>query len=368
MGCLAALWGATVMASGLNLRVTSNGSSTVDVSAGDTVNYEIRGVLTDTNNQGLALFGFDLSFDGGPLTQVAPTAAVMSFVIPDGITNPAGFGGTTDVPGREGELVQVGGAQNTINNVETNAPFPIGTVVLNIGHTEEVLATGTLTAPTTPGTYTLTISNGFANVISATQPPGISFMVVEEATPVTGENLTINVGAACTIAGGTLPNCAIDARQDSDPDGSNPGGMDQLTLTLSCAGSSVTAGDFTVTSVGGTAPTIADVVSPGGNDVTISFTGPIPVGAWTCIELGGTSRCVGWLPGDVNNDGIANADDVIAAIDCATGVATCALYQCDADRSGLCGPSDTLRTIDLLNGGGVYTSWMGMSLAACPAP
>jgi hypothetical protein len=119
---------------------------------GAAVNYRVVGVLSDTLNEGLALFGFDLVFDGGALAQATAPAGMSSFVKTDGITNPAGFGGTTDVPGHVGELVQVGGGQNTIKNTVDNAPFPIGSVVTLLGHVQVILAEGSLTAPTAPGT------------------------------------------------------------------------------------------------------------------------------------------------------------------------------------------------------------------------
>ena len=46
--------------SDLDLSVESGGSNTVDVTAGNTVTYEVRGVLTDASTQGLAMFVFDL--------------------------------------------------------------------------------------------------------------------------------------------------------------------------------------------------------------------------------------------------------------------------------------------------------------------
>lgn len=49
-------------------------------------------------------------------------------------------------------------------------------------------------------------------------------------------------------------------------------------------------------------------------------------------------------------------------IDCINGVRTCEIWQCDVDRSGLCGPPDILRTIDLLNGSGKYIPWLNVSL------
>lgn len=160
----------------LDLSIESKGSNSIKVYAGRPVRYRIVGVLTDDANEGLALFGFDLAFDGGPLSPAnAPTGEptpdcdhpMANFTIPWGITNPAGFGGT--VIGDQ--LVQVGGGQNTINNTPDVAPFPIGPVLTGVAKPSAcgpaVLVTGTLITPREPGTYTLTLANPFANVISS---------------------------------------------------------------------------------------------------------------------------------------------------------------------------------------------------------
>ena len=77
------------------------------------------------------------------------------------MSNPAGFGGTPS----GGDLLQVGGAMNTINN--TFAPQPNGSVVTGLGLGDGlVVAEGTLTAPVAPGTYTVSLSNPMANLIT----------------------------------------------------------------------------------------------------------------------------------------------------------------------------------------------------------
>jgi hypothetical protein len=127
------------------------------------VSYAIVGELSDARSKGLAMFAIDLAFDGGPLAQAAtPTAGPMTnFVSPVGLSNPAGYGGTPV----SGTLHQIGGAQNTIKN--TFAPQPTGTVILDVAQagSPEVLVTGELTAPLTPGTYTLAIELLLANVV-----------------------------------------------------------------------------------------------------------------------------------------------------------------------------------------------------------
>jgi hypothetical protein len=186
----------------LNVRVVSGGSSAITVTPGEVVDYQVLGQLKDGagNNEGLALFGFDLTYDCGSLAQAsAPATPEMAqFVVPDGINNPQGFGGTTDVPGKEGELVQIGGATNTINNVDTFAPYPLGTVVLGMGHSETVLAEGSLTIPgdaTEGQVCNLVASNVFANTILLGETDDGTYWAVEATnqTGATPENLAMTV-------------------------------------------------------------------------------------------------------------------------------------------------------------------------------
>ncbi|MBI1825792.1 MAG: hypothetical protein HYR83_05345, partial [Planctomycetes bacterium] len=104
-----------------------------------------------------------------------------------------------------------GGGQNTIINTADNAPFPIGTAALGTpggvltgvakpgscptATGELALATGSLTAPSTPGDYTLQLSDLFANVIKAGQT-GTPFWATEAAGAGTITNLTIHVGSS----------------------------------------------------------------------------------------------------------------------------------------------------------------------------
>jgi hypothetical protein len=182
----------------LNLSAESGGRSTVSVTPGATVSYSIVGELSDTGSKGLAMVCFDLSFSGGPLTQAtAPVSnPMLNFASPQGLSNPAGFGGT--VVG--GTLVQVGGAQNTINNVF--ASKPIGAVLTDVAQqgSPQVLASGTLTAPTQCGTYTLNISNVMANVIRAGET-GVPFWAVDPAGAGSNLSLTVQVVALFTDVG-----------------------------------------------------------------------------------------------------------------------------------------------------------------------
>jgi hypothetical protein len=182
---------APALATNLHLSVQSGGSNTVAVLPGATVNYAVIGQLSDGASDGLAAFSLNLTFSGGALAPAAApsTAPMTAFDRPAGLTNPAGFGGTVV----SGVLVQVGGAQNTIRN--TFAPYPNGNVITDVAQVGQALplVTGQLTAPTTPGNYSLVPSNVVANVILQGQN-GIPFWKVEPAQPGALTPLTVIVG------------------------------------------------------------------------------------------------------------------------------------------------------------------------------
>jgi hypothetical protein len=174
-------------------------------------------------------------------------------------------------------------------------------------------------------------------------------------------------GGECIVVGAFPPNCTIDARQPSMPDGTAPAGWDRIELTVAgCPASSLGADDFSITATGGTTPAVADVIASG-DTVTVVFDRTIPNSAWTCVTLGTTAQCLASMPGDVNGDRTSAPSDILRVVDCLNGVALCDIWQCDLDRSGLCGPPDILRVIDLLNGAGVYEPWLNRSIPACPS-
>lgn len=194
----------------LNLTIESGGSNAITVLPGAEVCYEITGVLSDDANQGLALFALTLVFDGGDLPQAdeptgEPTPGcdnpMINFARPWGITNPAGFGGTII----DGDLVQVGGGQNTINNTPDNAPFPIGPVLTGVaqpgGCGPAVLVTGTLTAPETEDTYSVMAVDVGGNLITE-DATGVPFWTVTPFGVGTVTPLSITVSATVVVETG----------------------------------------------------------------------------------------------------------------------------------------------------------------------
>jgi hypothetical protein len=172
-----------------------------------TIEFEIIGTLSsDTDNEGLAAFGFDLSatLGGAPLdletaaTVVGPTLTEMEAFVIRGLTNPAGYGGTPvlidpNTPALGKFLKQIGAAQDTIGNNGNNAPFPYGPVETGVGFTSIVLAIASVDV-TEEGTYVFTIDSGFANVIDEGEA-GPVFKVVAAAN-VTGATLEVTLTAA----------------------------------------------------------------------------------------------------------------------------------------------------------------------------
>lgn len=182
-------------ASDLSLSIQVSGQNSVNVLPGEVLVYSVVGELSDNANEGLALFCFDLVFNGGDLVpaQLPVAGPLLEFSFPRGVTNPAGFGGTVVA----GDLLQVGGAMNTIKNVF--APQPTGNVVTGVAASGApiVLVQGTLIAPTQPGTYVLSAHNLVANVIRQGQTGSGSHWVVDAAGVGTISDLVLDV-ADCT--------------------------------------------------------------------------------------------------------------------------------------------------------------------------
>ena len=183
-----------------------------------------------------------------------------------------------------------------------------------------------------------------------------------------GQTVTLVEGQSQTtiaLVGSAPPDGAIDARQPSAPDGSNTAGWDSIMLMFDGDAESVTTSDILVTTnPPGDAPGVIEIIIDGAT-AAVFLDGPIPVSAWTIVTHvpSESSVHIGYLPGDANGDGIANANDVLFLIDVLNGVVDpVPMWQNDTDRSGLPTANDVLRLIDLLNGAGVYDVYNGATL------
>jgi hypothetical protein len=175
------------------------------------------------------------------------------------------------------------------------------------------------------------------------------------------------------IAAVDPPNCAIDAREPTDPaDARVRFGWDAITFILPCDLSAVGPADFAVTVVPavGEPPRIAQVTV---NDDrgTVRLDRPIDAGRWTCITYvaADVMGCIGSLPADANSDRASLNTDVRTLTDNLDGslFTPLNLPHCDLDRSGRCTPADVLTALDLLNGSDAFDSWNGRSLPLCPS-
>ncbi|MBI4718255.1 MAG: S8 family serine peptidase [Planctomycetes bacterium] len=162
------------------------------------------------------------------------------------------------------------------------------------------------------------------------------------------------------------PHGAIDARQPSRVDGSQPAGWDAIELTMYGDVSTLAAGDFSLVADPLAALPSITTVAAAGQTVTVQLDGPIPVGSWTTLThiLSGTSVRLGYLPGDVNASHLVSASDISALIDSLNRVVgrTRPIYATDANRSGAANAQDITQLINLLNGAGVYPIFNGRSL------
>lgn len=213
----------------LQLEVTTGQGPVAYVVAGATVDYQVTGLLGGDASQGLCMFAFDAAFDGGPLDPMAaPTSGtVQEFVAPRGFNNPAGFGGTADA----GDLLQVGGAMNTIAN--QFAPTPSGIVVTGFADgAPEILATGSVTAPATAGTYTLSLSDGFANALESQAPAGFwRVRPVEVLAPASLTIIVLDCGTQSYCTGKVNSGGCVATIQGSGQ--ASASGSGSLTLTVS---------------------------------------------------------------------------------------------------------------------------------------
>jgi hypothetical protein len=157
---------------------------------GATVSWSISFGVSTGDNSGAAMICVDLvqdpanpaTFDLPPATGIPPEMA--NFNRPAGICNPgeggapSGYVGSRRGPAGARNLVQIGGAQNTFGQ-----PFPAGSGVgenanvipaVGLGGSQ-TLASGSFSAPSACGTYSFSLANPVANVITThNNPPAIT--------------------------------------------------------------------------------------------------------------------------------------------------------------------------------------------------
>lgn len=165
---------------------------------------------------------------------------------------------------------------------------------------------------------------------------------------------------------------AIDAGIPFEPnDTAVEYGWDGNRVTFNAPPAGVAASDFLAEV--DELPADVQVVDASGVDAKtfeLDLNGPVAPGAWTVLTHvpSGTTACLGFLPGDVDGTGTANASDVATLIEALSGVGggERPLFATDIDRSGSAGPADITMLIDLLNGAGAFDPWNGVSIGASP--
>ncbi len=353
----AGLTASAAMASNINISVQGpNGEPSINVAANGTANYRVVGTLTDDLNEGLALIGLSLRYTGGPIGQQANSPAdqpinscanpMRNFVIPEGITNPAGYGCTLI----GGELIQCCGAQNTIKNTIDNADFPIGDVLLGVarpgGCGQAILLTGSFNVGAAQGNFQLQAFDVFGNGIKDGELTTDVFLETEALGlgTVTPLNITVGDGGTCEVTQwqsvGThaqgVGDVALDvANNNNFSEARN--GVKKLVVSFNGAVDPTTVVPGNVIRCGNNSAgsaidlsgvTVTTAATNGNTKMEITFTPALPdfgryrialsgvecvSGAAAGAGTGGLSRILTALQGDANGDRRVNATDVGAA-------------------------------------------------------
>ena len=174
---------------------------TISVSTGDNLGFALAGVdlVQDAANPAL----FDLPAGDAPLDMA-------DFDRPDGISNPgpggvgSAYGGTPVGATGAKDLRQIGGAQNTFG-VAGNGIGLDYDVRAGVGQgAAQILATGTIVAPSAAGLYAFHLENPLANALDELGTPP-DFSPISAAVTLVGDGeITFTVGPG--ICAGDL-NC-----------------------------------------------------------------------------------------------------------------------------------------------------------------
>ncbi len=217
---LAALHVVPAFADTLELRVVGEGGTT-QVGCGPAVEVNIQGRIQNATDFGLSLWSADLTdwpFGGQDITTLildSPGGDIDQFKRNLGLTNPSGYGGTPI----DGDLVQIGGGQNTIGNTGPTL-FPVGTVVTNIANGSEwvTLATGTIDTNFQLADLQINIESAFASTLATGVGP--VYAVNPADVVIVGPGLTVWLPGAPDFGFTDVYSVA-----HHDPNGSFPGGQ-----------------------------------------------------------------------------------------------------------------------------------------------
>jgi hypothetical protein len=170
-----------------------------------------------------------------------------------------------------------------------------------------------------------------------------------------------------TINSSNPPDGAVDARQPSEPDGSRPTGWRVIEITFDDEFAELAPGDFSVTKIGGmgVTPSVAAVSSVAADTIILALNRSLePVTRTTITYLESQSAItLNVLPGDVNGDGVSDADDVLALKESLDDPdSDLPEWSWDMDRSRVRSPLDLIRLMDLFNGAEAYMAYFNVML------
>jgi hypothetical protein len=163
----------------------------------------------------------------------------------------------------------------------------------------------------------------------------------------------------------------VDARAPHKPSDSNVSqGVRSILVSATSGTGDELCWSLCETATNGPANDILGIVDNGDGTLTVILDRPITPGAVTTltyVSFGGVAQTGVFIahPGNVNGDGIVDADDLAAMVKILNGSETPAhgLYSADCNHSGKITPADLLCVLNLLNGGDAYApGWNGTSL------
>ncbi len=177
----------------------------------------------------------------------------------------------------------------------------------------------------------------------------------------------------------------IDPRAESTNGSDFDLGLNEITIAFStpakdAGGDTLTAASFDIAHTAGIAPpTITGILTEDAMNVTLHLDRPLMVGAWTTISTTAVSECgdapivgrdqvtVGFLPGDVDQNGLVSPFDLLRFRQIVNGAFTAEVGvnadYADIDRSGAIAPFDLLRFRQTVNGISPATqTWAGATL------
>ncbi|MBI1827389.1 MAG: hypothetical protein HY287_06185 [Planctomycetes bacterium] len=224
---------------------------------------------------------------------------------------------------------------NVLLNKDTDSPG-----CKQDGKKYECMGLNMQATPDANGTFTIKLSaNPDATSLLTSEDKSVDGLKLE---PLIVEVSTKNVQNR--IVSTDPPDGAVDARRNKSGHS-----WDSLQLTLNVPPKDLTPKDFTIED-GSPSPPKITRVNADGSVVVLTLDHAIRTGAWTTVTFPSAGKFkVGALPGDVDNDGETNSNDVSALIDAMNGTKRLPLYRTDIDGDGALTSRDLSALVDILS-------------------